>query len=99
MQTTGGGVSPDQGPLPAGAVTPPAHRRAADGQPNRAYRSLSRREREVLALIALGATDRQIASELLISRVTVSTHVAHILSKLGVPNRTAAAGLVGAGTV
>ena len=52
--------------------------------------SLSPREREVLALIALGMTDRQIADELIVSRVTISTHVAHILDKLGVPNRTAA---------
>ena len=52
---------------------------------------LSRREREVLELIVLGKTDRQIADELYISRITVSNHVVHILDKLDVPNRTAAA--------
>src|SRR5688572_19945406 len=50
-----------------------------------AVTTLSRREREVLALIATGMTDRQIADELIVSRVTISTHVAHILAKLGVP--------------
>jgi DNA-binding NarL/FixJ family response regulator len=53
--------------------------------------ALSRREREVLSLIVLGKTDRQIADELFISRITVSNHVVHILDKLDVPNRTAAA--------
>ena len=52
---------------------------------------LSKREREVLHLIAQGKTDRQIADELFISRITVSNHVVHILDKLDVPNRTAAA--------
>jgi DNA-binding NarL/FixJ family response regulator len=52
---------------------------------------LSRREREVLDLIVHGKTDRQIADELYISRITVSNHVVHILEKLEVPNRTAAA--------
>jgi DNA-binding NarL/FixJ family response regulator len=52
---------------------------------------LSPREREVLEHIAQGKTDRQIAEALYISRITVSNHVVHILAKLGVPNRTAAA--------
>ena len=96
MQTTGGGVPPERSPFPAGAALSPAHRRSGGGR-DQAPPSLSKREREVLSLITLGATDRQIAYELLISRVTVSTHVAHILNKLGVPNRTAAAGLYAAG--
>ena len=78
-------------PLPRGAVAFPTHYRSSDATAKRTYAALSRREHEVLALIALGMTDRQIADELLISRVTVSTHVAHILNKLAVPNRTAAA--------
>ncbi len=43
---------------------------------------LSRREREVAALIARGLTNRQIANELVISEMTADTHVSHILRKL-----------------
>lgn len=55
--------------------------------------TLTRREREVLKLVMVGKTDRQIADELFVSRITVSNHVGHILAKLGVPNRTAAAAM------
>jgi DNA-binding NarL/FixJ family response regulator len=56
---------------------------------------------EVLALIAQGETNAQIASTLFISSKTVSTHVSNIPAKLGVTSRAAAAahahrsGLVG----
>jgi DNA-binding NarL/FixJ family response regulator len=53
--------------------------------------TLSEREREVLALIAQGATNREIADELYLSIDTVKTHVRHLFSKLGVTNRTLAA--------
>lgn len=52
---------------------------------------LSRREREVIGLIAQGMTDQQIADVLFISRRTASRHVAAILQKLEVPARSAAA--------
>jgi non-specific serine/threonine protein kinase len=52
---------------------------------------LTRREAEVLRLLAQGATDAAIARELSISRKTVNAHVASILSKTGCANRTAAA--------
>lgn len=52
---------------------------------------LTPREREVLALIAEGQTNRQIAEILFISDSTASVHVSHILAKLGVPNRAGAA--------
>jgi DNA-binding CsgD family transcriptional regulator len=52
---------------------------------------LSRREREVLTLIAAGHSDAKIAVELSISRKTVGHHVSAILTKLGVENRTQAA--------
>jgi non-specific serine/threonine protein kinase len=52
--------------------------------------SLSRREFEVLRLLADGRSDGEIASELFITRRTASKHVAAILDKLGVINRTAA---------
>jgi DNA-binding CsgD family transcriptional regulator len=49
--------------------------------------SLSSREREVAALIARGLTNRQIAAALVIAERTASTHVVHILNKLGVHSR------------
>jgi DNA-binding CsgD family transcriptional regulator len=62
--------------------------------------SLSRRELEVMRLLASGLSDRSIADALFIGERTVNTHVAHIYAKLGVRNRgaavtaAAAAGLV-----
>jgi predicted ATPase/DNA-binding CsgD family transcriptional regulator len=52
--------------------------------------SLTPRERDVLRLIARGATDLAIAEALSISVKTVNTHVANILGKLECANRTAA---------
>ena len=52
---------------------------------------LSEREREVLALLAQGASNREIASELYLSIDTVKTHVRHLFTKLEVTNRTRAA--------
>jgi non-specific serine/threonine protein kinase len=49
---------------------------------------LTTREREVAGLIALGKTNREIAEELVLSKRTVEKHVEHILSKLGLTNRT-----------
>jgi DNA-binding CsgD family transcriptional regulator len=52
---------------------------------------LTRREREVLTLIAAGHSDAEIATKLSISPRTAGHHVAAILTKLGVENRTQAA--------
>lgn len=52
---------------------------------------LSPREQEVLALIAQGKSNREIAQQLYLAESTVKNHVVSILSKLQVPNRTAAA--------
>ena len=75
---------------------------AAAGQDDRPRRrasgtdelGLTPREREVLALIAQGRTDRQIAGALFISPRTVAMHVSSILAKLGVANRGGAAAVV-----
>ncbi len=52
---------------------------------------LTRRELEVLQLLARGFSDKKIADELYISPRTAMTHVSNILSKFGVNKRTAAA--------
>ncbi|MFF4900787.1 response regulator [Streptomyces sp. NPDC001068] len=51
---------------------------------------LSAREREVLALVAGGASNREAARELFISEATVKTHLTHLYVKLGVNDRAAA---------
>lgn len=51
---------------------------------------LTRRELEVLQLLATGVTNGKIAKELVVSVRTVETHVSNILSKLGVSSRSAA---------
>jgi DNA-binding CsgD family transcriptional regulator len=50
---------------------------------------LTAREREVVRLVATGATNRAIARDLGISEKTVATHVAHMFTKLGVESRAA----------
>ena len=52
---------------------------------------LTRREREVLALVAAGRSNPQISGELYMSRKTASAHVSRILTKLGVASRGEAA--------
>jgi two-component system NarL family response regulator len=52
---------------------------------------LSPREREVLALLAEGLRNREIAERLVVSETTVKTHVRHILEKLRLRNRSEAA--------
>jgi DNA-binding CsgD family transcriptional regulator len=85
-------------PLP-GAEAPeagagvPAHgagRRAATAGGGAA---LTAREREVLALVAAGRTNRQIGEELFISQKTASVHVSRLLAKLGASTRGEAAAI------
>jgi DNA-binding CsgD family transcriptional regulator/tetratricopeptide (TPR) repeat protein len=54
---------------------------------------LTPRERQVLALIAEGATNRQIGAALFMAEKTASVHVSRILAKLGVQSRTQAAAM------
>ena len=73
--------SPDDALLPAGT---------APERPAAGLFQLTAREREVLALVARGLTDSQVAAELVLSPRTVQSHLSTIYSKLGVATRTAA---------
>ena len=55
---------------------------------------LTSREREILALVATGATNRDIATRLFISENTVKNHLKNIMAKLHIQNRVQLAGLV-----
>jgi HD-GYP domain-containing protein (c-di-GMP phosphodiesterase class II) len=63
----------------------------ADVPPRSAPAGLTEREVEVLALVAQGCTNAQIAQRLVISRRTAEHHVQHIYTKLGVSSRAAVA--------
>jgi LuxR family maltose regulon positive regulatory protein len=58
---------------------------------SRSVLTLSRREKEVLALVAQGLSNIEIGQQLFISAVTVKVHVRHIFEKLGVKSRAEAA--------
>jgi DNA-binding CsgD family transcriptional regulator len=75
--------------LAEGAVPSPA-RSQAEVAPADPF-ALTPRERQVLVLIAEGATNRQIGAALYMAEKTASVHVSRILSKLGVHSRTQAA--------
>jgi DNA-binding CsgD family transcriptional regulator/tetratricopeptide (TPR) repeat protein len=81
------GASPG---TPAGAGGAPA---AAGGVDAGAGAGLTRREREVLALVAEGHTNRQIGEALFISEKTASVHVSRLLAKLGASTRGEAAAI------
>ncbi|MCI3927973.1 helix-turn-helix transcriptional regulator [Streptomyces sp. AN091965] len=69
------------------ADPPPAQTPAGPGRPG----GLSPRELQVLAELTTGRTNREIAERLYVTPRTVGTHIEHILAKLDLPNRAAAA--------
>ena len=89
-QARGSVAVPDRrqaGPSGGAPAGPPEVRRLASGV------TLTRREAEVLALVAEGRTNGEIARQLFISTKTVSVHVSNILAKLQASGRTEAAAL------
>ena len=66
-------------------------RRAAHDQESAAFAMLSEQEQRVLALIAAGQTNRQIAQALHLGEGTIRNYVSTVLGKLGVANRAEAA--------
>ena len=71
---------------PTSPKTPPAPPAKTPIYPN----ELTAREVDVLRLLAQGLTSAQIAEQLVLSLLTVNTHVRSIYSKLGVTSRSAA---------
>jgi NarL family two-component system response regulator LiaR len=67
------------------------HLLQATVRPEQPVERLTGREQSVLALVARGLTNRQIADDLSISEKTVSVHVSNLLGKLGLASRTQAA--------
>lgn len=91
------GVFADLGAAPALARADALAARFADQQPAASAEAhafgLTTREVEVLALLARGLTDVQIAEQLFVSRHTIGSHTRAIYGKLGVNTRAAAARL------
>jgi DNA-binding NarL/FixJ family response regulator len=69
-----------------------SHRSVSNIPPDQASQTddLSRREREILLLLAEGMTEMEIATALVLSPKTIATHIQNVLRKLGVHSRTQA---------
>lgn len=85
----GGGVVLD--PAIAARLLPRMRAAAADAALVQAAKGLSAREREVLSLLGLGASNAEIGRRLRIAESTVKGHVTAVLTKLGANNRVQAA--------
>ena len=84
-------LSPTQALAAQDAALPlGAHVQSPHARDTASLTGMTRREREVLRLVANGLTDAQVATTLVISPRTVSTHLTSIYSKLGVKSRSAA---------
>jgi DNA-binding CsgD family transcriptional regulator len=70
-------------------------RNRSDDPSNAAASKLTRRQRQILALVARGASDKEIGGVLGISTATAQKHVTNLLRRLGAPNRAAAVAMMG----
>lgn len=73
-------------PAPSGAAGPTARAAPAPGGAGE-LAGLTGREREILRLVAIGLTNREICDRLWVSMATVKTHVSHLLAKTGSRDR------------
>jgi DNA-binding CsgD family transcriptional regulator len=67
--------------------------RGRRGRPTHGWAALTPTESDVVALVALGLTNPQIAERMFISRATVKAHLAHVFSKLSVRSRSEVAAM------
>ncbi len=86
-----GAIELEVGGEPASAAVRPAALPAADADTSRLGELLTRRELDVLRLLARGDSNKAIATELVVSEGTVKFHVKNILRKLRAANRVEAA--------
>ena len=88
-------VSEGEAPLPRTLVARLIEEFQERYRRSRTLHNLTEREKEVLELLDEGLGTAEIAARLFVARVTVRTHIASILKKLGVPDREAAVRAVG----
>lgn len=82
--TGGGSPGASAGRRVAGAAAGGSH---PSPQPNQCLEELTPREHQVLRMVARGLSNAEIASELVVSRATIKSHVASVLLKLGLRDR------------
>jgi len=83
-----------QSVMPLNLINAALRQSEREVRPADALNTLTPREREVLAQIAEGLTNKEIARRLTVSPATIKAHVERIIAKLGVSDRTQAAVLV-----
>jgi DNA-binding NarL/FixJ family response regulator len=91
VMTALAGTTREASPSSAPVATPPSQERPVSASSSLKQAGLSEREIEVLRLVATGATNREIAEQLVISEGTVKNHISNILNRLGLRDRTQAA--------
>lgn len=70
-----------------GSASPPVPSEPEPSPHKQAIAELTQRERDILGLVAAGMSNKEIAEELVLSPLTVKTHVSRVLGKLGARDR------------